>query len=132
MFSLWSKVISFLAIITVVTNAQPTPPINYLPIENITTPVWTGFVSPVAEGNGVFLSPDGALAVVVSNDASVTAFDQATGNVTWVYRPAATTATTTGGAFFCYNAMVPYLIYSYTDGGSRCVSTNVPFYFPSD
>jgi hypothetical protein len=118
MFSAWSKVVSFLAMVTIVTNAQQ---ITYLTVDQITTPAWTGTASPVLAGNGVFLSPDGALAVVVSNDASVKAFDQLKGTEAWTYRPTSTTATTNGGAFFSYSATVPYLIYSYTDGGVRCV-----------
>jgi outer membrane protein assembly factor BamB len=107
-------------VVASLTNAQ----IEYLPVENITAG-WTGSASPVSAGNGVFLSPDGALAVVIGRDASVTAFDAALGPEVWTYPAPSTTAVAEGGIFFCYTTTVPYLVFSYYDANGQSYVLNL-------
>ena len=111
---------------TSTTNAQ----ITYLPGSSITAPVWTADVSPVEQGNGVYISPDGAIAVVVSKDASVEAFDSFDGTNLWTVKAPTSTAKSFGGAFFCYGAESPYILYSYVDANVRygqTVPLSIPF-----
>ena len=111
---MFSKVIFLLALAFVGSiNAQ----ITYLPVASVVA-AWTGTASPVEEGNGVYISPDGALAVVVSKDASVKAFNSLDGTVLWTVAPPSTTAQSFGGAFFCYGAS-QYIYYSYVDANVR-------------
>lgn len=87
-------------------------------ITYLETPViaWTGVASPVDVGNGVYISPDGALAVVVSKDASVVAFNSIDGTTVWNVAAPTSTAQSFGGAFFC---AAQYILYSYVDAGVR-------------
>ena len=87
-------------------------------ISYLDTPViaWTGVASPVDVGNGVYMSPDGALAVVVSRDATVVAFNSIDGTIVWSVLAPTATAQSFGGAFFCASQ---YIIYSYVDSGVR-------------
>jgi hypothetical protein len=113
---MFTKIISLLAFAIVGgIDAQ----ITYLPVASI-APAWTGTASPVEAGNGVYLSPDGALAVVVSKDASVKAFNSLDGSVIWTATAPTTTAQSFGGAFFCYGA-TQNILYSYVDANIRYV-----------
>jgi hypothetical protein len=119
MFPMFAKIVTILAAVVSTTNAQ----ITYLTPDEIaasaTTPVWSGSASAVGEGNGVYLSPDGALAVVVSTDATVKAFNSLDGTVVWTFPAPTTTATSLGGAFFCYASTTPFVLYSYVDADVR-------------
>jgi outer membrane protein assembly factor BamB len=115
MFPFWKNIVTLFAFVAV-TNGQTT----YLPIADIQA-AWTGSAGPVGVGNGVFLSPNGDVAVVVSSDASATAFNPLDGTELWSYDPPSATANSTSGAFFCYSAPTPYLVYSFADGDSRYV-----------
>jgi hypothetical protein len=75
--------------------------ITYLPGTEITAPIWTTQASPVGQGNGVYISLDGALAVVVSRDASVKAINSIDGTDVWTAAVPSSTAQSFGGAFFC-------------------------------
>ena len=86
--------------------------ITYLPGTEITAPIWTSQASPVGRGNGVYISPDGALAVVVSRDASVKAINSIDGADVWTAAAPSSTAQSFGGAFFCSSQ---YILYSYVD-----------------
>jgi hypothetical protein len=91
--------------------------INYL---SNATLVWQKFSSPVLQGNGVFLSPAGDLAVVVSRDATVRAFDPLTGKVAWVFTPSKKNLAAVesfSGAFFSTGVTTPYIAYSVNSGG---------------
>lgn len=112
---MFTKLVSLLAFATVgITNAQ----ITYFPDATSITPAWTGTASAVLLGNGVYISPDGALAVVVSRDASVKAFSSLDGTEIWTAAAPTATAQSFGGAFFCYGAS-QYIIYSYVDANIR-------------
>jgi prepilin signal peptidase PulO-like enzyme (type II secretory pathway) len=114
---MFTKIISLLAFAIVGSvDAQ----IMYLPFDSVTA-AWTGTASPVEVGNGVYISPDGALAVVVSKDASVKAFNSLDGTVLWTAGAPSATAQSFGGAFFCYGAS-QNIIYSYVE-----TSTNVRY-----
>ena len=106
---MFTKVLSLLAFSLVgTTSAQ----ITYLPGTEITAAVWTNQAQPVEQGNGVYISPDGALAVVVSRDASVKAINSINGEDVWTIQPPTATAQSFGGAFFCSSQ---YILYSYVD-----------------
>ena len=93
---MFTKIITLLAFAVVgIVHAQ----ITYVPVPQS---AWTGIVSPVLEGNGVYISPDGALAVVVSRDASVTAFNSLTGDIVWQTLAQSAGSLSFGGAEFCY------------------------------
>lgn len=81
------------------------------------TKVWEESTSSVQQGNGVFLSPNGDTAVVVSRDATVRAFDILTGNVTWTFPPPTSNSESFSGAFFITNSTTPYIAYSVVFGG---------------
>ena len=106
---MFTKVLSLLAFSLVgTTSAQ----ITYLPGTEITAAVWTNQAQPVEQGNGVYISPDGALAVVVSRDASVKAINSINGEDVWTVQAPTATAQSFGGAFFCSSQ---YILYSYVD-----------------
>ena len=86
--------------------------ITYLPGTEITGPAWTSRAQPVEQGNGVYISPDGAIAVVVSRDASVKAINSINGEDVWTAQAPTATAKSFGGAFFCSSQ---YILYSYVD-----------------
>ena len=111
----WEKIatVTFLALATLVSSGQ----IKYLPKDKITT-AWKEFTGGVDAGNGVFLSPDGNMAVVVSRDAFVRAFDAATGAQMWSFSPTGI-STSTSGAFFSLNGTTPYIAISVVTGENK-------------
>jgi hypothetical protein len=95
--------------------AHADPGLVYLPVDQI-VPRWTASVAPVGPGNGAFLSPDGAMVVVLSNDASVQAFAIESGAELWTVPAPSATATSTSGIFFSDDsASYSYLCFSYVD-----------------
>jgi hypothetical protein len=61
MFPFWKNIVTVFAFVAV-TNGQ----ITYLPLADIDA-AWIGSAGPVGVGSGVFLSPNGDVAVVVSS-----------------------------------------------------------------
>lgn len=114
----WNKIatLALLALATAVstTNAQ----IEYLDPADITQ-LWSQFATDgIDKGNGVFLSPSGDLAVVVSRNGAVSAFNPATGVPVWSFPTPSATSNSTSGAFFVSGAS-PYIAYCVKTGGSR-------------
>lgn len=110
-----SLLVGVVTVVAVNSNYVALARISYL---TTATPAWTGTASPVGYGNGVYISPDGALAVVISRDASVKAFDSFDGTVVWTTEAPTTAAQSFGGASFCYGAS-QYILYSYVDANAR-------------
>jgi hypothetical protein len=74
---------------------------------------WTAQAYDVSSGNGVFLSPDGNVLVVVSYDGSVRGFNPRDGAEKWKYSPDVLQDTSSfGGAFFSNYQGQPYVLYS--------------------
>lgn len=109
---MFTKIITLLVLAVVGSvHAQ----INYVPVPQS---AWTAIVTPVLEGNGVYISPDGALAVVVSRDTTVTAFNSIDGTKIWQSRGGSVDSATYGGASFCYGA-TPYVLISVVEANVR-------------
>jgi hypothetical protein len=92
-----------------------------------TAPLWQQGISQIDQGNGVFLSPDGKLLVVVSRDATVRSFNPVTGDPGWTFTPTdAEKSNSFGGASFCNFNGQPYVLISVTtnaifaDLATRC------------
>lgn len=115
-----SKIATVYAVLSLLAVTSTRAQINYLSPDEISvsTPVWSQFTGGVGAGNGVFISPPGDLAVVVSSDASVRAFDPLLGTIKWSASPPDTSSTSTSGAFFSYEGASPYIIYALVSGGS--------------
>jgi hypothetical protein len=107
-----TKIITLLAL-AIVGNVHAQ--ITYVPTPQS---AWTANVSPVLEGNGVYISPDGVLAVVVSRDTTVTAFNSIDGTTIWQTKGGNIDAATFGGASFCYGA-TPYILISVVEANVR-------------
>lgn len=68
---------------------------------DIGTVAWEKGIGQVDRGNGVFISPNGLLLVVVRKDAVVNAFNPRNGAELWTYTPEdMARASSFGGAFF--------------------------------
>jgi len=77
--------------------------------------------SPVAEGNGAFMAPDGSSVVVADFDCGLSAFQPETGERQWYFRPVAYPLTCTSGVFFNYDATPPFIAYAVATGGQTYV-----------
>jgi outer membrane protein assembly factor BamB len=91
-------------------------------------PSAAGALPDVLYGNGVAVSPDGAIVVSTSVSGVVTAFDALTGDFLWDYIPGAAS----GGAVTCRSQVVfttanlitdPYMVYAVLEGEAELTAT---------
>jgi len=95
---------------------------DYLPGDQVREAWMDTLASPVVEGNGVFMAPDGSSVVVADFDCGLSAFEPETGERQWYFKPVAYPLTCTAGVFFNYNATPPFIAYAVTTGGQTYVA----------
>jgi len=106
-----------LLLLNTVVSAQD----DYLPGDQVREAWINTLASPVAEGNGAFMAPDGSSVVVADLDCGLSAFEPETGERQWYFKPVASPLTCTAGVFFNYNATPAFIAYAVTTGGQTYV-----------
>lgn len=81
--------------------------------------------SGIYKGNGVFLTPDGATAIAITDEGVLSAFDAESGSALWTYTPDAVgdsaVKSASGITFTTDNALTSYMVFAVTDKAEKAV-----------